>query len=140
MGWPLSRRLPWPDTERRSLRNRSGTAAAATAAPWEEGWARALTIEELANGSSFDAGANFVEGLNVWAATSYNQFEMTPQGDLHDGRQPDVRDPGRRSPGRHPRGLGLRSRTMAGAEISVVLARPRVVWEPTCTASTPTSA
>jgi hypothetical protein len=57
-----------------------GQAAAATAAPWEEGWARALTIEELADGSSFDAGANFVEGLNVWAATSYNQFEMTPQG------------------------------------------------------------
>ena len=55
-------------------------AAAGTAAPWEEGWARALTIEELANGSSFDAGANFVEGLNVWGATSYNQFEMTPQG------------------------------------------------------------
>ena len=55
--------------------------AAAPAAPWEEGWVRALTIEELANGSSFDAGADFVEGLNVWAATSYNQFEMTPQGD-----------------------------------------------------------
>ena len=55
-------------------------AAAGTAAPWEEGWARALTIEELANGSSFAAGANFVEGLNVWGASSYNQFEMTPQG------------------------------------------------------------
>ena len=55
-------------------------AAAGTAAPWEEGWARALTIEELANGSSFDAVASFVEGLNVWGATSYNQFEMTPQG------------------------------------------------------------
>ena len=55
-------------------------AAAGTAASWEEGWSRALTIEELANGSSFDAGANFVEGLNVWGATSYNQFEMTPQG------------------------------------------------------------
>ena len=58
-----------------------GHGAAATAAPWEEGWTRALTIEDLANGSSFDAGADFVEGLNVWAATSYNQFEMTPQGD-----------------------------------------------------------
>ena len=57
-----------------------GHGAAATAAPWEEGWTRALTIEDLANGSSFDAGADFVEGLNVWAATSYNQFEMTPQG------------------------------------------------------------
>ena len=55
-------------------------AAAGTAAPWEEGWSRALTLEELANGSSFDAGADFVEGLNVWGATSYNQFEMTPQG------------------------------------------------------------
>ena len=55
-------------------------AAVGTAAPWEEGWARALTIEELANGSSFDAGANFVEGLSVWGASSYNQFEMTPQG------------------------------------------------------------
>ena len=81
-----------------------GHGAAATAAPWEEGWTRALTIEDLANGSSFDAGADFVEGLNVWAATSYNQFEMTPQGDLYDGRQPDVRDPGRRPPGRHPCG------------------------------------
>ena len=55
-------------------------AAAGTPAPWEEGWVRALTIEELANGSSFDAGANFVEGLNVWGASSYNWFEMTPQG------------------------------------------------------------
>ena len=54
--------------------------AAGTAAPWEEGRFRALTIEELANGSSFDAGANFVEGLNVWGASSYNQFEMTPEG------------------------------------------------------------
>ena len=53
-----------------------------------------MTIEELANGSSFDAGANFVEGLNVWGASSYNQFEMTPAGLLHDGRQPGVRDPG----------------------------------------------
>ena len=55
-------------------------AATVPAAPWEEGWTRALTIEELANGSSFDAGSDFVAGLNVWGATSYNQFEMTPQG------------------------------------------------------------
>ena len=27
-----------------------------------------------------DAGADFVDGLNVWGASGYNQFEMTPQG------------------------------------------------------------
>ena len=54
--------------------------AGGTAEPWEEGRFRALTIEELANDSSFDAGDSFVEGLNVWGASSYNQFEMTPQG------------------------------------------------------------
>ena len=54
--------------------------AAGIAEPWEEGRFRALTIEDLANGSSFDAEDSFVEGLNVWGASSYNQFEMTPQG------------------------------------------------------------
>ena len=54
--------------------------AAGIAEPWEEGRFRALTIEDLANHSSFDAGDSFVEGLNVWGASSYNQFEMTPQG------------------------------------------------------------
>ena len=37
-----------------------------------------MTIEELANGSS--AELSFVDGLNVWGASGYNQFEMTPQG------------------------------------------------------------
>ena len=53
-------------------------AAAGTTEPWEESRSRVLTIEELANGSS--AEVSFVEGLNVWGASGYNQFEMTPQG------------------------------------------------------------
>ena len=53
-------------------------AAAGTAEPWEESRYRVLTIEELATGSS--AEVSFVEGLNVWGASGYNQFEMTPQG------------------------------------------------------------
>ena len=53
-------------------------AAAGTAEPWEESRSRVLTLEELANGSS--AEISFVDGLNVWGASGYNQFEMTPQG------------------------------------------------------------
>ena len=51
-------------------------------APWDEGVAQVLTLEELANGTSFDLESSFVEGyLNVWGAGAYNQFAMTPQGD-----------------------------------------------------------
>ena len=53
-------------------------AAAGTAEPWEESRSRVLTLEELANGST--AEISFVDGLNVWGASGYNQFEMTPQG------------------------------------------------------------
>ena len=48
-------------------------AAAGTAEPWEESRSRVLTIEELATGSP--AEVSFVEGLNVWRASGYNQFE-----------------------------------------------------------------
>ena len=49
--------------------------------PWQEGVAQVLTLQELADGSFFDLERSLAEGyLNVWGASAYNQFEMTPQG------------------------------------------------------------
>ena len=54
---------------------------AASTEPWEDGTARSLTIQELAD-SAFDLERSFAEGsLNVWGAGAYSRFEKTPQGE-----------------------------------------------------------
>ena len=101
---------------------------------------RALTIEELANGSSFDAGDSFVEGLNVWGASSYNQFEMTPQGTYTmDGSLVSAILGVDHQGDTHVAGLALAYHGGGGRFRWHRRDRGRA-WGPTCTASTPTPA
>ena len=50
--------------------------------PWEDGTARILTLQELAEGSSFDLERSLADGrLNVWGGGAYSSFEKVPQDD-----------------------------------------------------------
>ena len=50
--------------------------------PWEDGTARVLTLQELAEGSSFDLERSLADGrLNVWGGGAYSSFEKVPQDD-----------------------------------------------------------
>ena len=50
--------------------------------PWEDGPARVLTLQELAEGSSFDLERSLAGGrLNLWGGGAYSSFEKVPQDD-----------------------------------------------------------
>ena len=56
--------------------------AAELVEPWEDGPARVLTLQELAEGSSFDLERSLAGGrLNVWGGGAYSSFEKVPQDD-----------------------------------------------------------